>query len=305
MEVRIIDPLVQIVVRIALAIGVLLLGRYLAGKARAAVRRLMQQPQLDQALSPSIEHILIQLAYYGLLFVALITALAILGVPAAAVISVSSVIIVVLAIALRESLANFAATIIFLVFQPFRKDELIETMGRVGEVQEIQLFNTVLLLGDQRMVSLPNGKIQEGGVVNYTRKAMIRADVSMTVSYHEDLSRVRAVIGDIVANDPRTLSEPLMQVVTQDLSENGVRVEARGMVRPDDYWAVLSDWRERIKARFDAEGITFALPQRDVRLVPAPSEIQSMGEREQARQHKDSDGVLAGAGTTESQPKAK
>jgi small conductance mechanosensitive channel len=155
-------------------------------------------------------------------------ALALLGVPAAAILTISGTIIVVLAIALRESLTNFAATIIFLLFQPFRKAELIETMGWTGVVQEIQLFNTVLLLGDQRIVSLPNGKIQEGGVMNYTRMGVIRADVAMTVSYGSDLSRVRAVLTDIVAGDPRALTDPPMQIVTQEFGENGVRVEARG-----------------------------------------------------------------------------
>jgi small conductance mechanosensitive channel len=144
-------------------------------------------------------------------------------------------------------------------------------MGYMGTVQEILLFNTVLLLPNQRLVSLPNSKVQESGVVNYTRQGHIWSDFSLTVDYGEDLSRVREAITELAAKDNRILHHPPILVVVDELGENGVRLLVFPTVRPKDYWDVRNDLREQIKARFDAEGIRFALPQRDVHLATSPS----------------------------------
>jgi small conductance mechanosensitive channel len=107
--------------------------------------------------------------------------------------------------------------------------------------------------------------------VNYTRKGHIWSDFSLTVDYGEDLSRVREVITEMAANDNRILKNASIAVVVDELSENGVRLLVFPTVRPKDFWDVRNDLREQIKARFDAEGIRFALPQRDVHLSPTSS----------------------------------
>jgi small conductance mechanosensitive channel len=236
----------------------MLLGRILARKARNATQRLLMRPQFAETFGPSVRLIFVQVAYYGVIVIAIIFALALIGVPATAILTITGAIIVVLAIAVRESLSNFAATIIVLTFQPYKQGELIETMGRIGVVQEIQLFNTLLLQGDQRLVWLPNSKIQENGVMNYTRMGIIRADVAATVGYDEDLNHVRTVLMNLITGDPRVLKDPPPEIVVLELGEKGVRVEAHAMVRLEDYWTLLSDFRERIKTRFDAEGIHFS-----------------------------------------------
>jgi small conductance mechanosensitive channel len=76
-------------------------------------------------------------------------------VPSGAVLTVLALVVVVLVVALQQSAADLAATITFLLFQPFRRGELVLTMGHMGTVQEIPLFDTVLQLPDSRMVSLP------------------------------------------------------------------------------------------------------------------------------------------------------
>jgi small conductance mechanosensitive channel len=208
---------------------------------------------------------------YVILGLAVAISLIALGVSATTVSTVIIILIALIGLALQQSLANFAATVIFLMFQPFKRGELVETMGYMGTVQEILLFNTVLLLPNQRLVSLPNSKVQESRVVNYTRKGHIWSDFSLTVDYGEDLSRVREVITEIVANDHRILRDPPFAVVVDELGENGVRLLVFPTVRPRDYWDVRNELRGQIKARFDAEGIRFSLPQRDVHLAPTSS----------------------------------
>jgi small conductance mechanosensitive channel len=259
--------ILTVLARLATAIIIVLAGRILAQLARKGGRRLLRRPEMVSILGPTLLRLLSDSAYYGLMAMAIAMALIALGVPGSYILAAITIVLVLLGLALQQSLTNFAATVIFLVFQPFRRGELIETMGKLGTVQEILLFNTTLLMLDQRLVSLPNSKIQESGVVNYSRLGIIRADVRLTVGYEQELGRARAVLADILSHDPRILANPPCQVAVVELGDNGVRLAVYAMVSPDDYWSVLSDLRERIKTRFDAEKIAFALPQRDVRLT--------------------------------------
>jgi len=105
--------------RIIAAIIVILIGRFLAGRARAFVKELLKRPQIDQALSASMEGILVRIVFLRRHRHRDRHRAGHPRVPAAAILSISSAILVVFAIALRQSLANFAATIIFMIYQPF------------------------------------------------------------------------------------------------------------------------------------------------------------------------------------------
>jgi small conductance mechanosensitive channel len=253
-----------VLTNIAGAALVVLLGFFIAATARQLTRKMLERPDIARALGPSIVRLLSGAVYYLLLLLAAAGGLIALGVPAAAVLAVLAVVVVVLAVALQQSAANFAATVIFLMFQPFRRGELVLTMGYMGTVQEILLFDTVLRLPDQRLVSLPNSKIHDSGIVNYSRLGQVRADFTLTVRYAEDVNQARALITEIAAADERVLVEPPFQVVVDELGDNGVRLLVLPYVAPDNYWGVRSDLREQVKTRFDAAGIRFALPERNV-----------------------------------------
>lgn len=165
---------------LAAAAVVLVCGFLVAIVARALVRRWLRRH--GQALGPSVSRLVYGSVYYGLLLTAAVS-LIVLGVPQAIVAAAFVVILIVLGIALHESVADIAATVIFLIFRPFKRGELIETLGQLGEVHEILMFNTVLLLPDQRLVTLANSRIHEEGIVNYTRMGPIRVDFSFTVPY--------------------------------------------------------------------------------------------------------------------------
>ncbi|HEY1389560.1 MAG TPA: mechanosensitive ion channel family protein [Ktedonobacterales bacterium] len=249
------------------ALLVLLIGVLLALALRALTRTLLGRTNIARTLGPSMPLLLSSVIYYLALGLVAAASLIALGVSIAVVWGLVVVIAIAFLITFRESFGNFAATMIFLVFQPFRRGDLIQTMEHMGTVHELFLFNTVLLLPEDRLVSLPNSKVQESGVVNYSRLGHVRADFTLTVDYSEDISRVRQVIAEVAAQDERILAEPAFEVVVSDLDDTGVRLLVLPTVTPAHYWAVRNDLRERIKTRFDADGSRFAVPQRVVRMT--------------------------------------
>jgi small conductance mechanosensitive channel len=255
--------LVSIGIHLGAALLIFLVGRWLARVFQRWVSRGLGRT----TITPSLSELLCRLVYGGTLMLTFIVMLAVLGVPITAILSVSAIVIVVMGIALRESLADLAATVIFLLMQPFRAGEIVEANGVLGTVQEITLFSTTVLTFDRKVVILPNSKIQQTNIVNYTRAGVLGADVIVTIRHDADLLRAKEIILEMVAADPRVLPEPATSVGVRTLGENGVELLVRPFVRSSDYFATRGDLVEQIKLRLDQEGFPTAVPQRDVRVV--------------------------------------
>ena len=255
----------QFVVRVVAAIVVFMLGRWLASRARRALKLALSKT----TLAPSMMRLLLLLVYYGILLITLIVALALIGFPITALLGASLIIVVILGIALQQSIANLAATIVFMLFQPFKLGELIKANNVLGTVKEIQFFSTVLVTGDNLEVTIPNAKIQGDTLLNYTRLGKLRIDFVFNVGYHTDIEHARRVLTELLTSDSRVLTDPAPRIFVQELGEDGMQIAARPWVKPDDYWNVQWEMPERVKLRFDAEGITIPYPQRDVHLFQA------------------------------------
>ncbi len=260
--------LLQFALRVVAAIVVFFVGRWLAERARTALKLALSKT----TIAPSMARLLLLLAYYGILLITLIVSLALIGFPITALLTASLIIVVILGIALQQSIANLAATIIFMLFQPFKLGELIKANNVQGTVKEIQFFSTVLVTGDNLEVTIPNSKIQNDTLLNYTRLGKLRIDFVFSVSYHDNIEHVKRVLYDLLTADARVLTDPAPFVFVQELSDSGVKMAVRPWVKPDDYWTVQWDLPERVKTRFDAEGITIAYPRQDVHLYPMPTQ---------------------------------
>ena len=254
--------LIQFGLKVGAAILVFLIGRWLARRAR----KMLGVALAKTTIPPSMARLLLLAVYYVIMLIVLIVALAIVGFPVTALLSASLIIVVILGIALQQSISNLAATIMFMLFQPFRLGEFIDANGVLGTVKEIQFLSTVLVTGDNKEVTIPNSKIQGSNMSNYTRLGKLRVDFQFGVSYADDIQKVKAVLSEILAADPRVLADPAPNIFVQALDDSSVNIAARPWVKTEDYWSLQWDIPERVKLRFDAEGITIPFPQRDVHI---------------------------------------
>lgn len=262
------NELVSLLIEIALRIGAAALV-FLVGRRLARYLRDRLHVALDRAagVTDSMVALLTSMTYYSILLAVVVTSLAILGVPTNILIGAIAAAVIILGIAFQQSLTNFAATIIFLLFKPFTVGDDIQTMGVFGTVQEIQLFNTVLLQADMKLTTLPNAMIQEGGIVNYTRKGILRLSEVVGISYSDNLRLAKEILTELVEADPRVLSDPPAQILVLELAESSVNLGIRPYVKSADFWAVQAELREQVKLRFDEAGITIPFPQREVRML--------------------------------------
>ncbi|MBV7327038.1 mechanosensitive ion channel [Chloroflexi bacterium TSY] len=259
------------IIRIIIALIIFAIGRRVARFARSTLSLALTKTTLTE----SIVTLFTVLAYNGILIFGGLVALAVLGIPVATLVTTAGVILVLLGIALQESLSSFAATILFMLFKPYEVDELIETNGIVGRVKEIQLFNTVLLQADQKMVTLPNAKIRDDAIINYSRMGILRVDLIVGIGYEDDLQKAKQILTQLVEADERVLADPAPKIVVKELGASSVDIGVWPFANTSDHWSVKCDLIEQIKLRFDEEGISIPYPQRDVHLFQNGSIIHT------------------------------
>ena len=131
-------------------------------------------------------------------------------------------------------------------------------------VESLNIFSTQLKTGDNKTIFVPNGKLVGDNITNYSTKPTRRVDLVIGVSYNADLSHVKSVLEEILANDSRILKDPAPTIGVLELADSSVNFAVRPWVDAADYWGVYFDLHAGVKTRFDEEGIGIPYPQRDV-----------------------------------------
>lgn len=265
LPVNFLSTLLGLLLRAGIAVLVVLAGRWLARRSRTWLAQVLTRT----TLTPSMESLLLTATYYSVWIVTIMAALIVLGVSAATVVAVVAIVVIIIGVALQQSLRDLAAAVNFLLFKPFVVGDLIETKGVTGTVEEIQLFATVLVRWDNRVIILPNAEIQQAGITNFTKKKVLRTDLVFGIGYGDDIATARRLIEELVLADPRVLADPPLQILVTELGDSSVNLGVRAAVSSADYWNLQNDLREQIKLSFDQEGITIPFPQRTVHVVQA------------------------------------
>ena len=246
--------------KIIAAIVIFIVGRWVAKFLRNLTKKLMIKGDVDVTLVSFVGNLI----YVGLLAFVIIAALGQLGIQTTSFIAILGAAGLAGGLALQGSLANFAAGVLMIIFRPFQVGDFIEGGGVAGTVEEIQIFTTQLKTPDNKTIIIPNAKMTEGNITNYSNKGTRRVDLIFGIGYGDDIDKARNLIQDELSREKRILPEPAPQIVVTELAESSVNVAVRPWVNAGDYWNVYFDLTENVKKRFDAEGITIPFPQRDI-----------------------------------------
>jgi small conductance mechanosensitive channel len=246
--------------KIVIALLILFFGRIIAKLVSKIVGRLMERSKID----PTIIRFVSSLTYIALIAFVIIAALGQLGIQTASFIAVVGAAGLAVGLALQGSLANFAAGFLMIIFKPFKVGDYIEGGGVAGTVEEISIFTTILTSPDNKTIIVPNAKLTEDNIVNWTIKGTRRVDMVMGIGYGDDIDKARQVINDVLAAESRLLKDPAPLVAVVELADSSVNFVVRPWVKASDYWGVYFDLTEKMKKAFDANGISIPFPQRDV-----------------------------------------
>ena len=256
------DWLVIYGMKIAGAIIIFLVGRWLASLITKLVGKVLDKKGLDPTLAGFFK----TLTYTALLTIVVVATISQLGVQTTSFIAIIGAASLAVGFALQGSLSNFAAGVMIIIFRPFKLGDFVEAAGIAGVVEEIKIFATQLRSADNKTLIVPNAAIMGGSIVNYSTKPTRRVDMVFGVAYDADIKTVRDTLATILTEDSRVLTDPPATITVGELADSSVNFFVRPWVNSADYWDVYFAVTEQVKLRFDAAGIGIPFPQVDVHM---------------------------------------
>ena len=255
---KLLDSGIDLGWRILGAIVIFLVGKLIVNWANKLFAKLL----VKQKVEPGVQTFLKSLVNILLLIMLGLAVIGKLGIELTGFAALLASAGVAVGMALSGQLQNFAGGIIILVFRPYKVGDYIESdNGASGTVQEIQIFHTVLVTPDNKVVYAPNGSMSNAICTNYSHKDERRLDFVINIEYGEDYNKVEGVIREILAADERILKTPAPFIELGKLSESSVDITVRVWVKASDYWAVHFQTNQNIYKTFNERGISFPYSQ--------------------------------------------
>lgn len=246
--------------RIVLAIFIFFIGKRLAKWITNMMIRALRKSNADEELVGFVE----SLAYWALFSAVIIAALGQLGVETASFLAIIGAAGLAIGLALQGSLSNFAAGVLILILRPFNMGDFVEIAGESGTVKRIRIFTTELRTPDNKCVIIPNSRVLDSNIVNYTSTGRRRVDMTFSVDYADDITTVKEILYRLVKADERVLADEKPVIALHELADSSINFVVRPWVKSDDYWPFYWEMNEKIKAEFDAAGISIPFPQQVV-----------------------------------------
>lgn len=263
-----VESLIQAAVRfgtkLLVAVLILVFGIWLSNKIVRSFKKMMQLREFD----PSLQSFLGSFVNILLKIFVFIIVLTTVGVQMTSIVAVLGAASLAVGLALQGTLQNFAGGIIILLLKPFRVDDIIETAsGKVGVVKKIMIFTTELHTFDNQVVFLPNGALANGIITNMSNGKNRRTDLTVSISYGDNVDTARKAILEILKKDKRILKSPAPTVFVSSLADSAVILTVRFWSHYGDMFAVAADVNEQLYMALPKKKIHFPFPQMDVHVV--------------------------------------
>ena len=252
---------------------IIIIGLLLSKLIIRLIGRGLKGSKIDNAA----KHFLLSVIKIFLYMIVIIMALSVLNVPMSSVIAVFGAAGLAVSLALQNCLTNLCGGFIILFSKPFAAGDIIEFDGVIGRVDTISILYTKVFTYDGKTVFIPNGKISDAKIINFTESPSRRIELNFGISYSSDFKKAREAILKVLANDTLLLKNPEPIVRMSAHSESSINIDVLVWVPNDDYFTARYNIIEGVKTEFDRNGIEIPFNQMDVHIIPPVSDAGSEG----------------------------
>jgi len=254
---------IKMLPNILLSAVVLVVGLYVCQWIRRLTRKLTGKISHNPALS----NLLVSIVYLSSIGILIFTVLSILQLDKAvtSILAGAGIAGLALAFAFQDIAANFISGIFISFRRPLFVGDIVKIKNYMGRVEEINLRDTVIRTFQGQMVIIPNKDVFQNPIENYTLLGKRRIDLTIGVSYGEDLERVRDVTLDAVKNIDGLSGNDDVTMFYQEFGDSSINFIIRLWVNTPEqliYLAVCSETIIRIKKAYDEHNIMIPFPIR-------------------------------------------
>ena len=246
------DWAVIFVPKVFLAIIILWVGLRIISKLNVVTTKTLSLRNIDATIRPFFA----SMVDVSLRFILFLIVASIFGFEISSIIALIGALAFAVGLALQGSLGHFASGILLLILKPYKVGDEIKVGEAEGFVEEIQVFNTIIKTRDNRLITVPNGVVTSGNIVNYSILGNRRVDMVYIVDEPNPVSKVKKAIYDAAATCPLILQDPPMEVFLEHFDCDELHFAVRPWCKPENYWAVWAHMQENIKEGFDKAELT-------------------------------------------------
>lgn len=233
---------------------ILWIGMKLINKLVSFLEKILKKAGFDDTIRPFLVSML-NFVFKGAL---LLVVASILGVDLSSLVALLAAVGFAIGMALQGSLGNFASGILILTLKPYKSGDWIQVEEKFGKVDEIGIFSTTMTSPGNKTLIIPNSKITDGVVTNYSKRGVVRLEINVTMPYAESFPRVKSIIEKALINVPNILNEPATEIGIENFDSHNVEITVRPYVNPEFFWQVTFDTHEAIKKAFSDNKIQVA-----------------------------------------------
>ncbi len=249
-----IDGAIKFAPQLFTAIAIIVIGFWITKKVMVLFENMLKRMKFDDA----VKSFFVSFVQIILKIIILLVAAGVIGFEMAGLMGIIAGMAFAVGLALQGSLSNFAAGILVLIFKPYKIGDWVEIQEKFGQVEEIQIFSTIIVTPGKKTLIIPNSQVIDGTVTNLSTKGHIRLELSVTMPYSESYSKVEKIIRDTLKTIPKIEKEPEPEIGIENYDSHSIVLAIRPFVHPDNYWEVTFESYRKIKKAFYENGIKVA-----------------------------------------------
>jgi small-conductance mechanosensitive channel len=252
------------------AVIVLIVLLWLTRLVYRALHRLINQAT---SLTPSLQVLFIQLLQIFLPAIAVIIALQSIGLDLTTLTVAFGAIGLGVGLGLQRVVANLVAGLTLLIGKTIKPGDIIEYKNSYGWVTGMGARYVTLRTRDGVEHLVPNDYFLTNGVENWSYSDVrLRLRIPVTISYDSDLRKAIALGIEAAKSVKRVIERPEPLCLVKAFGDSGIDLEVRAWIEDprNGTQNVKSEVMLALWDRYNEAGISFPVPQRDVRIVSAP-----------------------------------
>ncbi len=269
---------ITVATNVVIAAFIIIAGWVLGNQVNNAIHKIRK-------LDGTLKSFLGGAAKYAVMALSLVMVLSQFGVQTASLLAVLGAAGLAIGLALQGTLSNVAAGVMLLILRPFNVGDTISSGGVIGTVKSLGLFATEMAAPDNIYIFVPNSKLWNTDIQNFSRNPIRRLDMVFGVSYGDDINKAFKSIQKTIAKEERILTnlegkEP--QTMVTNLGESSVDITLRVWCNSPDFWALKIDTTKAVKESLDKDGLSIPFPTRTIEMISSVTEEKTTAKKKAA-----------------------